>query len=287
MKTICSPDVPNNEGCAAPIHVEAPEGSIVNATFPAAVGTRIIGGQWVFDVIYRALAPVVPKQVLASSGMIPSWLHIFWGRRAGGDKFLNVSIGGAGMGAGYGYDGHSPAHFPTNASNIPAEIFESDTPLLMEAREMVCDSGGAGEQRGGLGYREVYKVPTDDQALQEPVTAILYHCARFEEGAPGLFGGKTGAKGGYSINGVPKDWGNAEFLKRGDTVVHIHGGGGGYSDPLHRDPGLVEKDVINEYVSLERAREDYGVVIDPSILKVDLKATQEKRDSMRKAEATG
>lgn len=286
IKTICSPDVPNNEGCAAPIHVKAPEGSYVNATFPAAVGTRIIGGQWVFDVIYRALAPVVPKQVLASSGAVPSWLTIFWGKRARGDKFLTVAIGGGGMGGGYGYDGHSPAHFPTNASNTPAEIFESDTPLLVEAREMVSDSGGAGKQRGGLGYRDVYKVPADEQAPQEPVTAILFHCARFEEGAPGLFGGKEGAKGGYMINGVTKDWGNAEFLKRGDTVIHIHGGGAGYGDPLDRDPEMVEKDVINEYVSLEKAKKDYGVVIDPTTLKVDFKATQELRDSMKKSKSS-
>jgi N-methylhydantoinase B len=283
MKTICSPDVPNNEGCAAPIRVKAPEGSVVNAKFPAAVGTRIISGQWVFDVIYRALAPVVPDRVLASSGAIPSWCHIFSGNRATGEEFFNVSIGGAGMGAGKGYDGHSPAHFPTNCSNTPAEIFESDTPLFVESREMVNDSGGVGEYRGGLAYREVYRVPDDVQSPQGPVRAILYHCARFEEGAPGLFGGGEGGRGGYLINRIPKDWGNVEFLKPGDTVEHVHGGGGGHGDPLNRDPELVEKDVFHKYVSLEKARQDYGVVIDAKTLKVDRISTEELRQSLRKA----
>jgi len=72
-------------------------------------------------------------------------------------------------------------------------------------------------------------------------------------------------------------------VKRGDIVVHIHGGGGGYGDPLDRAPALVKRDILNEYVSLGKAKEDYGVVIDPRTLEVDLKATQELRDSMKKA----
>ncbi len=282
IKTIACPDLPNNEGCATPVHVVAPEGCIVNPRFPAAVGTRIISGQSVFDVVYKALAPVMPRQVLASSGAVPSWLHVFWGKRVGGDKFLEVCIGGAGMGAGYQYDGHSPAHFPTNASNVPGEIFESDTPLILQSREMVTDSGGAGMQRGGLGYREVYTVPDDQDAPDGPVTAILLHCGGFERGASGLFGGKVGAKGGYTINGVATDWGGAEYLKPGDTIVHIHGGGGGYGDPLERDPEMVLRDIVNQYVSVGSARQDYGVVVDPVAMKVDIGATRALRETMRK-----
>ena len=113
-------------------------------------------------------------------------------------------------------------------------------------------------------------------------TAVGVQGGRFRYPADGLFGGKPGTKSKFLINDVPKDPGALNFASPGDIITFYNPGGGGYGDPLERDPEMVDSDVINGYVSLEKAREDYGVVIDPKTMKLDLKATQELRDSIKK-----
>ena len=106
---------------------------------------------------------------------------------------------------------------------------------------------------------------------------------RFHHAAQGLFSGKEGAKAKFQINDADREWGGLEFCNPGDTVRYCHPGGGGYGDPLEREPEFVESDVIDGYVSLEKAREDYGVVIDPETMKLDLEATRKLRDSIKKS----
>ena len=281
IKSAFNPDIPNNEGCIRPITMKAPEGSVVNCRFPAAVAARLQIGHFMTEMVYRALAPAAPDKIIAASGGTPAWMQVFYGKRHDGNKFYSVLIRGGGMGANYAQDGHYCAIFPANGANTPCEIFESDTPLIVEKRELLCDSGGPGKMKGGLGRQVVFRVPNDEYAPSSP-TAIGIQGGRFRYAADGLLGGKQGAKSKFLINDVPKDPGALNFANPGDVITFHNPGGGGYGDPLERAPEVVESDVINGYVSLKKAKEDYGVIINPKTMKLDLAATQRLRDSKRR-----
>ncbi len=280
IKSMFGPDIPNNEGCARPIQLIAPEGSVVNCRFPAAVAARLVIGHYITEIIYRALAQVVPNKVIAASGGTPAQMNVFYGRRRDGRPWHSVIIRGGGMGASAISDGNYVYIFPANGANTPIEIFESDTPLLVERRELIPDSGGPGKMKGGLGQREVFKVPDDEYAPLPPVNLGI-QAGRHILPPEGLFGGKPGAKAQFLVNGVPGNPFGLTQLKPGDVVTIDAAGGGGYGDPLERDPEMVEWDVLEGYVTLERAREDYGVVIDPETLKVNWEATANLRKSLK------
>ncbi len=282
LKSMFDPEIPNNDGCSRPITLKAPEGSVVNCRFPAAVAARLQVGHFMTEMIYQALAPAMPKRVIACSGGTPAWMQVFYGKRNDGKKFYNVLIRGGGMGASDLLDGHHCVIFPANGANTPCEIFESETPLIMEKRELLCDSGGAGKSRGGLGREVVFRVPDDEYAPSSP-TAIGIQGGRFKYAAQGLFGGKAGSKSKFLINEIPQDPAALNFANPGDVITFHNPGGGGYGDPLERDPELVESDVINGYVSLKKAQEDYGVIIDPVSLRLDLEATNKLRESLKRA----
>ena len=184
------------------------------------------------------------------------------------------------MGASASTDGHYVAIFPANGANTPVEIFESDTPLIVEKRELLIDSGGPGKMKGGLGRRVVFKIPDDEYAPMPPVNLGI-QSGRYRYPPEGLFCGMPGAKAQFLVNGQPGNPFGLTRMKPGDVIVIDVAGGGGFGDPLDRDPEMVQKDVNQGYVSLERAKEDYGVVIDPATMKVDLAATGELRRSMR------
>jgi N-methylhydantoinase B len=276
MKTIFNPDLPNNEGCVRPVAMKAPEGCVVNCTFPAAVAARMQVGHFMTEMIYRALAPAIPDQVLADSGGTPAWMNVFYGQRRSGEKFHAVLIRGGGLGASHRQDGRLSSLFPANGANVPAEIFESDSPLIVAGREIITDSGGPGRQRGGVSRRIVFRVPDGEHAPQGQV-AIGTQGGRFKHPAGGLFGGKAGSRSRFLIDGEDRDPGALNFAGPGAEIVFFNPGGGGYGDPLERDPDLVERDVLYGYVSVEKARDDYGVVIDPSTMKADLEATRRLR----------
>lgn len=280
IKSMFGPDIPNNEGCARPIRLVAPEGSVVNCKFPAAVAARLVIGHYITEIIYRALAEVVPNKVIAASGGTPAQMNVFYGRRRDGKPWHSVIIRGGGMGASAMSDGNYVYIFPANGANTPIEIFESDTPLIVERRELIPDSGGPGKMKGGLGQREVFKVPDDEYAPLPPVN-LGVQAGRHVLPPEGLFGGKPGAKAQFLVNGIPGNPFGLTQLKPGDVVVIDAAGGGGYGDPLERDPEMVERDVLEGYVTLERAKEDYGVVIDPETLKVNWEATHHLRRSLK------
>jgi N-methylhydantoinase B len=281
LKTIFNPELPNNEGCVRPLTMKAPEGCVVNCRFPAAVAARLQVGHFMTEMVYRALAAAIPDRVLADSGGTPAWMNVFYGRRRGGEKFHAVLIRGGGLGASCRQDGHISSLFPANGANVPVEIFESDSPLIVEKREILPDSGGPGKQRGGVSRQIVFKVPDGDRAPEGPV-AIGTQGGRFKYAAQGLFGGKAGSRSTFTINGEPVDPGALNFANPGDVITFTNPGGGGYGSPLERDPGMVEADAAAGYVSLEKALEDYGVVIDPHTMKADLDATRKLRASLRR-----
>jgi N-methylhydantoinase B len=257
VKSVFDPEIPNNDGIAAPIRLIAPEGSVVNCRHPAAVAARMQIGHFVTEVIYRALAEALPERVVAAGGGTPATMQMFYGRRGDGRPFHAVMIRGGGLGAGARRDGEGSFIFPANGANTPVEILESDAPLLVERRELLPDSGGAGRQRGALGRREVFRVPDDGQAPQAPVLMAL-QSGRFQFPPDGLFGGKPGARAQFLVNGTPGDPYGLTALKPGDTVVMDAAGGGGYGDPRQRDRDALARDLREGKVSVECARRDYG-----------------------------
>jgi len=177
------------------------------------------------------------------------------------------------MGAGAANDGNYVYIFPANGANTPVEIFESDTPLIVEKRELLADSGGSGRMKGGLGKREVFRIPDDAYGPLPPVNLGI-QAGRYLYPAEGLFDGRPGAKAQFLVNGIPGNPYGLTQLNRGDVITIDAPGGGGYGHPGDRDPDLVAEDVLQGYVSIMRAKEEYGVVINPETLTVDAEATE-------------
>ncbi|MCP4427579.1 MAG: hydantoinase B/oxoprolinase family protein [Chloroflexi bacterium] len=264
VKSIFDPDIPNNDGSAAPLHLVAPEGTVVNCRFPAAVAARMQIGHFMTEIIYRTMAQALPNRVIAASGGTPATMKVFYGRWNDGRPWHTVLIRGGGMGASAGRDGAYCYIFPANGANTPVEILESDTPLLIERRELLLDSGGAGRMRGGLGRRVVFRVPDDDTAPLPPVNLGM-QSGRFRLPPEGLFGGQPGARATFLINGEPGNPYGLTRLQPGDTVTMDAAGGGGYGDPRERDREAVLRDVRDGKVSEASAQRDYGVILSKTL----------------------
>jgi N-methylhydantoinase B len=280
IKSAFDPDLPINEGAIRPVKMVAPERSVVNCVFPAAVAARMQVGHFMTEMVFRALAVATPDNIIAGSGGTPAQTNIFYGKRADGKSWHTMIIRGGGLGAAGSQDGHHCAIFPANGANTPVEILESDTPLLVVSRELICDSGGAGTHRGGLGRRMQLNVPDDETAPIPPV-AIAVQAGRFRYPPEGFFQGHAGSKAGFLINGKPGDPGGLTFTAPGDVITFDSAGGGGFGNPLHRDIASVERDVKFEYVSIEQAKDVYGVVIDPVNLVADKHATDKLRETLK------
>ncbi|MCK6568661.1 MAG: hydantoinase B/oxoprolinase family protein [Anaerolineales bacterium] len=256
IKSIFDPDIPNNHGSAALINLNAPEGSVVNCRFPAAVAARMQIGHFMTEIIYRALAQALPQRVIAGSGGAPATMNVFYGTRNDGKPWHAVIIRGGGMGASARRDGANSFIFPANGANTPAEILESDTPLIVERREFLTDSGGAGKFRGGLGTRTVFRVPDDEHAPQTPVSLGI-QSGRFRLPPEGLAGGGAGSRAKFLVNGKAGNPYGLTKLHPGDVVTMDAAGGGGYGSPSERDRDALEEDIRMGWVSAEKAKENY------------------------------
>ncbi len=277
LKSMFDPELPNNHGSSRPISLKAPEGSIVNCKFPAAVAARMQIGHFVTEIIYRAMVKVMPNRVLAASGGTPAAMNIFYGKRNDGRPFHSVIIRGGGMGANEEADGPHVYIFPANGANTPVEIFESDTPIIVEQRSILPNSGGAGKQRGGLGKLEVFRIPDDGHAPSSPVNLGI-QAGRFRHAPLGLMDGQPGHLAEFSVNDKPGNPYGLTQLMPGDVLTMGSAGGGGFGAPYARDPELVLNDVVDGYVTVEEAERQYGVVImdDPPV--IDIKSTEKLRN---------
>ena len=131
--------------------------------------------------------------------------------------------------------------------------------------------------KGGLGKRELFKVPDDEYAPMPPVNLGI-QAGRYQYPAEGLFGGKSGARAQFLVNDIPGNSYGLTQLEPGDVVIIDAPGGGGYGDPFRRDAETVAQDVIEGYVSIESAGADYGVAIDPRTLQVNEEETGKLRN---------
>ncbi|RLB90310.1 MAG: hydantoinase B/oxoprolinase family protein, partial [Deltaproteobacteria bacterium] len=146
------------------------------------------------------------------------------------------------------------------------------------SRGLVMDSGGPGKQRGGIGRQMIIRSP-DDPEMAPGRTTIAVQAGRFVYPPQGIFKGKDGAKALFLKNSETANPSGLTFCDAGNTISFISAGGGGYGDPLERDPKAVEQDVQYGYVSIERAKLDYGVIIDPDSLTLDLSSTLQLREN--------
>jgi N-methylhydantoinase B len=283
IKSAFDPGVPINEGAIRPITMSAPEGTIVNCTFPAAVAARMVVGHFMTEMVFNALAKAAPDNIIAGSGGTPAQTNIFHGSFANGKPWHTMIIRGGGMGASSKFDGHHCAIFPANGANTPVEILESDTTMIVESRSLIQNSGGPGQQRGGIGRQMIIRSPkgneNSDSEGDVGTTSIAVQAGRYIYPPEGIFGGQDGSLAQYLKNGENADPSTLTFCEPGDKISFVSAGGGGYGDPFERDPKAVERDVQYEYVSIEKAKTDYGVVIEPDSLKLNLDATNKLREN--------
>jgi N-methylhydantoinase B len=271
IKCSVSPEVPNNEGSFRPITVTAPEGSILNCRRPAPVGARHILGHFLSAAVFGALSHVIPDRVVAE-GSQGLWNTQFDGIDERGEPFCYVFFSAGGTGARPTKDGLSATAFPSGIHGVPVELVENVSPLFIECREFIPDSGGPGKFRGGLGQRMVLRVRGGHPSQHSP----MYDRIRFA--AKGFAGGQDGAKGRiYLDDGTTPHSKTKYILKPGQRVTLELPGGGGFYRAEERDPAAVQADAIDGFVTPARAREDYRVALDPQTLEVDLEETARLR----------
>jgi len=248
---------PINEGILSCLRVSAPEGSIVNATFPAPVFARSMVGNLVPELVYRALSPVLPERVMAASGSSPVWLQNFFGVGPDGRRFSALNAVSGGLGAREGVDGLSCLYFPVNINNLPVELLEADIPIVIEKRALLPDSAGHGKSRGGFGQEFTFRVL--DGALGP--RGSLDFVVRGGRASPvwGLFGGAGISECRMEFNGdpMPLEWMGAQ-LTGNDRVAFFAPGGGGLGSPSQRSANDVAADVASGLLSASVAREIYG-----------------------------
>jgi N-methylhydantoinase B len=242
LKCALLPGLPNNEGIFRCIEVAAPEGSIVNPRFPAAVGGRMATGHYLPFAVFGALAPLLPDRIIAACGS-PLWSMIQTGVRPNGQTYANVLFFNGGMGATDSNDGQSAYAWPSNVSNVSVELIERNSALFVHRKELRPGSGGAGRFRGGLGQEIEFEVVSDT-----PV-GIIFMAERCRFPAPGMAGGEAGARGEVRIDGAHVDYRRNVVLRKGQRILLSTPGGGGMGPPEDRDRAASEQDRREGYAA--------------------------------------
>ena len=254
IKVFCDAKDPQTEGAMRPITIKAREGSFFNPSFPAPSGGRAILQIRIFDTINGALSQALPKKAM---GAFSHWSNPNIGGIDDRTKkqFVMYDLSLAGYGGRYGEDGPEALSPVMNCTNIPIEVHESLNPIRINCLELLQDSGGAGQWRGGCGLRK------DIELLNSK--AVLSHLADRHKFPPyGVFDGKAGRlaetllirgneKKVLSSKGV-------EDLQEGDILSFRLSGAGGYGPPNRRDQDAIKRDIENGYISVEAAKRDYN-----------------------------
>jgi N-methylhydantoinase B len=275
LKCLIDPDVPVNEGFYRVLTIHAPEGTVTNCVHPAPVVAGWEVSSRLTDVLFKALSQLLPKKVPAGTkAMI---CHAGFGgtdpRKGEHYSFLETVAGG--YGGRHGKDGPDAVQtHGQNTENAPIEETEYNYPVRILRYGLVPDSEGGGRWRGGVGVQRDYLFPDHEASF-----TVL--ADRAKQAPWGLFGGEPARTAEYVLNpdGEARQLGTKVTvqLNPGDVVSYRTCGGGGYGDPLERDPALVVDDVRNGKVSIERARTVYGVEVDPTTWTYNSHETEQLR----------
>ena len=282
IRSILPDGIPNNEGVFRVIEVTAPAGTIANNVMPAACAARGLTGFRMVDCIFGALAKMLPEKVCAASDGGNSGVSI-GGYDANRKPYIYVDFACGTWGGrpwGDGLQGNS--NMFANMASQSVEVIEAEQPVEILAYEFLPDRAGAGKFRGGAPYFRDYRFTEREAVLQ-----VRSDRARFRP--YGLYGGMPGQPSANYLN--PQDNNQkltskpTMIIQKGDVFRHELAGGGGWGDPLERDPADVLRDVRNELVSITSAKNDYGVIIDNELIKVDSNKTNALRKTMREKRA--
>jgi len=277
-----NPDIPHNEGMIQPIDIIIPEGTILNAAYPAATtfGNHLCPPN--ADAIIRALHQVIPHRVGAGWNQLLCSLSTGHDPRRD-DTYVDILFMGlkGGSGAMDGVDGYDHIGMIDASGGLldqDYEMFEHMTPHHLLSHEYLTDSAGAGRNRGGLGVETLYRVGGDDAQI------VTFGDGDVEP-AFGLFGGKQGTLNkielqlpdGDVIRPTSKDL--IPGVPAGTVYVQHAGGGGGFGDPLERPAEKVAAEVRDGIISVASARDDYGVAVHPKTLELLAEETAQLRAS--------
>ncbi len=254
LKVVTIPDLPNNEGAANPITLQAPPGCVLNALSPAATAGRHVIGHFVAPLIFGALAPALPDQVQADSGMLSQ--TSCRGTNQAGRPVSSLFFAAGGFGALKGQDGRDATPGPSNMIGSPIEIWEDETSITVLHKRLVPDSGGAGEWRGGNAQEIALRNDTGH------VLDAACFSSRTEYAAQGYNGGQPGALRETRLNGTPVHPKGRYLLAPGDILATREAGGGGYGSPARRPPAQLLADAAAGRVTAAGAARDYGVELD-------------------------
>jgi 5-oxoprolinase (ATP-hydrolysing) len=269
--------VPQNEGMFRPVRVVAPAGTIFNPIYPRSCYARGIQPQRAIDLAMRALAPVIPEKITA--GTCANYYFIAYSGfdHDEGEYWVYAEVTEGSYGGRLARDGLDTVDcLIANTRNNPIEELEWRFPMRTERYELRDEPCAAGQWRGGIG------VVRDNRFLID----IILSCEgeRHDVDPPwGIFGGHDGRNGALTKNpGRPDEesWPSkfTGYLLPAGGVLRIESpNSGGYGDPLEREPELVLGDVLDGFTTVERAERDYGVVVDPARLALDLDATRRLR----------
>jgi N-methylhydantoinase B len=220
LKCLLAPESPNNDGSFVSIRVKAPEASIVNARHPAPVGGRHLVGLYIPGIIFGALAPVAPQRAVADSSVLSA--VTLAGRDTRDKPYVFTFFSSGGMGGRNGKHGLDATAFPSNVANVPVEVMEQSTPVVVTRRELIADSAGRGRYRGGagqrIGVRLRGKQPANVSCMVE----------RTEAAPRGLLGGGAGRAAAVLLDGRRIDPKQAFVLNPGQELVLETPGGGGF-----------------------------------------------------------
>ena len=280
LRLLMDPNIPNSAGYTRLIDVSAPEASVVNPVLPAACGARGITGFRIMDTVLGALAQAVPDKVPADGEGGNTIISIGGHAETGAFAYVDLFAGARGARpSGDGPDG--VAHPAANISNTPVEIAEVETPVRIEEYGLLANSGGAGKYRGALSEVRSVRCLAQDALLQLRSDKRRYRPF-------GLEGGREGSPSNNILN--PGDtetilttMGTAP-MRNGDLIRHELASGGGWGNPLERDPDMVLSDLLDEKISIDHAREIYGVIFINNGQSVDLKETEQLRKAMMSEE---
>ncbi|MEM6482381.1 MAG: hydantoinase B/oxoprolinase family protein [Pseudomonadota bacterium] len=257
MRCLIGPDIPNNAGSLALFEVVAPPGCILNAQPPAPVAMRHALGQMTPDLVLGCLHQAMPDRVPAEGASCLYDLpmrHTPDSAHAGHRSFALELVHNGGTGARPSSDGLSATAYPSGVWGSQAEIIEAVAPVVVWKRELLTDSGGAGQFRGGLGQR-LEIAPAGDQPFM-----VFLSVERIHNAAAGRAGGQPGALGRIRVSGHEQDApGKCELrIEPGEQLIVETPGGGGFGDPAQREPEALERDLALGFVSPKAAQRDYG-----------------------------
>lgn len=290
------PDVPINAGCFEPLRVDDPHGTFLYARYPRPVsGCAAEVSARIAECVFTTLARAIPDELFAAPAGTSGNLTLGGHDPLKERRYIMYVFSGGGYGGSADSDGLTNGCSTIGISKTqPTEVLEQHYPVLFEQYALRERSGGAGRTRGGFGVDYRIRVRRGEALL-----SFLMDHGRF--GPPGLFGGEDGARNEVIVERagavyVSPHWSKDEDIRvvAGDLVTVRTPGGGGYGDPLDRDPELVRRDVLRGYYPAGDAERDYGVVLragpgpeDPPVL--DRAVTAERRRARRagRAAATG